>query len=137
MDVEGVDLAMAVKFGENDVKTVDDLAGLVGDDLRGWFETKNGERVREPGILEEFNLSSDDADMMIMRARVAAGWISEEDLPQPEVEEVDEAEAGEAGDIDLDIENMDLEALEAEAEALGLDFNEVDGELADEEDQAG
>jgi N utilization substance protein A len=72
-----------------------------------------------------------------MRARVAAGRISEEDLPQPEVEVVDEAEAGEAGDIDRDFENMDLEALEAEAEALGLDFNEVDGELADEEDQAG
>ena len=29
LEIEGVELAMAVKFGENDVKTVDDLAGLV------------------------------------------------------------------------------------------------------------
>ncbi|WP_323760718.1 transcription termination factor NusA [Maricaulis sp.] len=126
LEVEGVVLAMAVKFGENDVKTVDDLAGLVTDDLRGWFETKNGERVREPGILEEFNLAAEDAEMMIMRARVAAGWISEEDLPQPEVveEEADEAAAA------FDVENMDLAALEAEAEALGLD---LDAELPEED----
>jgi len=125
LEVEGVVLAMAVKLGENDVKTVDDLAGLVTDDLRGWFETKNGERVREPGILEEFNLAAEDAEMMIMRARVAAGWISEDDLPQPEVveEEVDEAAAA------FDVESMDLAALEAEAEALGLD---LDAELPEE-----
>ncbi|MBO6763336.1 transcription termination factor NusA [Maricaulis sp.] len=122
LEIEGVDLAMAVKFGENDVKTVDDLAGLVTDDLRGWFENRNGERVREPGILEDFNLSADDAEMMIMRARVAAGWISEEDLPQPAVEEV-EADDGDEGVFD--VENMDLAALEAEAEALGLDLDEA------------
>jgi len=123
LEIEGVELAMAVKLGENDVKTVDDLAGLVTDDLRGWFETKDGERVREPGILEDFNLSAEDAEMMIMRARVAAGWISEEDLPQPAVEETDE-EAGEA-EGEFDVENMDLAALEAEAEALGLDLDEA------------
>ena len=122
LEIEGVELAMAVKFGENDVKTVDDLAGLVTDDLRGWFETKNGERVREPGILEEFNLSAEDAEMMIMRARVAAGWISEEDLPQPEVEET---EAELEGEDAFDVSNMDLAELEAEAEALGLDLDEA------------
>jgi N utilization substance protein A len=130
LEIEGVDLAMAVKFGENDVKTVDDLAGLVTDDLRGWFESRDGERVREPGILEDFNLSSEDAEMMIMRARVAAGWISEEDLPQPEVEET-EGDEGEA-DGAFDVENMDLAALEAEAEALGLDLDEA----AEEEKEA-
>ena len=42
-------------FGrEGNVKTLDDFAGFTGDDLRGWFETKNGERVREPGVLEIF-----------------------------------------------------------------------------------
>lgn len=128
LEVEGVLLAMAVKFGENDVKTVDDLAGLVTDDLRGWFETKNGERVREPGILEEFNLSSEDAEMMIMRARVAAGWISEEDLPQREVVEDEIDEAAQA----FNVEDMDLAALDAEAEALGLD---LDAELPEEDEE--
>jgi N utilization substance protein A len=103
LDVEGVTLPMSVALGEGDVKTLEDLAGLVPDDLRGWFETKDGERVREPGVLESFGLSADAAEALIMRARVAAGWIE----PEPEVEEAIEeeyaegdeamAEAGEEG----------------------------------------
>jgi len=120
LEIEGVTLAMAVTLGEGDVKTVDDLAGLVTDDLRGWFETKNGERVRESGILDAYELSPEDAEMMIMRARVAAGWISEDDLPQQAVEEEVEGEDGA-----FDLENMDLAALEAEAEALGLDLDKA------------
>lgn len=130
LEIEGVTLPMAVALGENDSKTVEDLAGLVTDDLRGWFETKNGERVREPGILDAFDLSAEDAEMMIMRARVAAGWITEEDLPQPEVEEGEDA-AEEDGEFD--VESMDLAALEAEAEALGLDLDEA---VAAEEEEA-
>jgi N utilization substance protein A len=121
LEIEGVTLPMAVAFGGNDVKTVEDLAGLVTDDLRGWFETKNGERVREPGILDGIDISAEDAEMMIMRARVATGWISEEDLPQPAVEEPVEGE----DEVVVDVEDMDLAALEAEAEALGLDLDEA------------
>ena len=34
---------MLVKFGENDIKTVEDLAGCATDDLVGWTERKDGE----------------------------------------------------------------------------------------------
>ena len=85
LEIEGVTLPMAVALGEGEVKTVEDLAGLIPDDLRGWFETKDGERVREPGILESFNLSPDDAEALIMRARVIMGWV--EAPPEPEYEE--------------------------------------------------
>jgi N utilization substance protein A len=78
LEVEGVTLPIAVALGEGDVKTVEDLAGLVPDDIRGWYEAKGGERVREPGVLESFNLSPDDAEALIMRARIAAGWIDAE-----------------------------------------------------------
>jgi N utilization substance protein A len=96
LDVEGVTLPMSVAFGEGDVKTVEDLAGLVPDDIRGYYESKGGERVREPGILDAFNMSPEDAERLIMRARVAAGWIEAEPEPEPaEPEEVpyDEAAA--------------------------------------------
>ena len=136
LEVEGIDLPMAVAFGEHDVKTVDDLAGLTPDDLRGWFETRNGERVREPGILDGFEMTSEDAEMLILRARVAAGWISEDDLPKPEVDEEAEAEA-EAAAAD-EFADMDLDALEAEAAALGVDFaNAPDGDDEGGEDKAG
>ncbi|HEY2047853.1 MAG TPA: transcription termination factor NusA [Caulobacteraceae bacterium] len=89
LEVEGVTLPMAVAFGEHEVKTVEDLAGLVPDDIRGYYETKNGERVREAGILESMEVSPEDAERLIMRARVAVGWIE----APPEEEAEDELEA--------------------------------------------
>ncbi|MFC3080236.1 transcription termination factor NusA [Phenylobacterium terrae] len=103
LEIEGITLPMAVALGENDVKTVEDLAGLVPDDLRGWFENKGGERVREPGILEAFGLDPADAELLIMRARVVMGWVDPSELAQaeaePEPEDVEAAEMlGEARD---------------------------------------
>ncbi|KQY35110.1 transcription elongation factor NusA [Caulobacter sp. Root487D2Y] len=96
LEIEGVTLPVAVALGEGDVKSVEDLAGLIPDDLRGWFETKDGERVREAGILDSFNLSPEDAEALIMRARVVMGWV--EAPPEPEYVEEEaefEEEAGE------------------------------------------
>jgi len=86
MQIEGVTLPIAVALGTGDVKSVDDLAGMVPDDLRGYFENKNGERVREPGILESFNMSPEDAEALIMRARIAMGWIEAPPEPEADVE---------------------------------------------------
>jgi transcription termination/antitermination protein NusA len=86
-DVPGVTTAMLVSFGENDIKTVEDLAGCATDDLAGWTERKDGEAVRRAGILDRFNLSREEAEAIIMQARVKAGWISEADLAPPQVEE--------------------------------------------------
>src|SRR4051812_49160514 len=85
-DVPGVTTAMLVKFGENGVKTVEDLAGCATDDLVGWTERKDGESKREPGILDGYEISREDAEAMIMQARVKAGWITEADLAPPAAE---------------------------------------------------
>ncbi len=88
LEVEGVTLPMAVALGEGEVKTVEDLAGLVPDDIRGWYDNKpSGERVREPGVLDAFALSPEDAEGLIMRARVAAGWIEPEAVVEAAVED--------------------------------------------------
>ncbi|MBP7817305.1 MAG: transcription termination/antitermination protein NusA [Phenylobacterium sp.] len=93
LEIEGVTLPVAVALGAGDVKSIEDLAGLIPDDLRGWFESKDGERVREPGILEAFNMDAADAEALIMRARVAMGWV--EAPPEPEAQEVAEVELSE------------------------------------------
>jgi N utilization substance protein A len=100
LEVEGVTLPMAVTLGEKEVKTLEDLAGLIPDDIRGYYESKDGERVREAGILDEFNLSPEDAEALIMRARVAVGWIEPEALIEEELTEEDAAlaEADEAAE---------------------------------------
>ncbi len=95
LEIEGVTLPMSVALGEGGVKTVEDLAGLVPDDLRGWYESKDGERVREAGVVESFNLTADDAEALIMRARVAMGWVEPDPEPEPEAEP--EAAEGEDG----------------------------------------
>lgn len=92
LEVPGITLPMAVMLGEKGVLTLEDFAGLTGDDLRGWFEARNGERVREAGLLESFALSPEAADAMIMGARIAAGWI-EAPLAAEEEPAGDEAEA--------------------------------------------
>ena len=75
LEIEGITLAMAVALGEAGVKTVEDLADLATDELRGGSEMQGTERVRVPGALEKFNLSVADAESLIINARVAAGWI--------------------------------------------------------------
>jgi N utilization substance protein A len=96
LEVPGVTPAIAVALGENDVKNVEDLAGCATDDLLGYYEhNKEKERVRIAGALEGFNLTAEDANAIIMKARVKAGWIEEE--PEPElVEEEAEAEESDA-----------------------------------------
>jgi len=86
-EVPGVTTAILVRLGENDVKTVEDLAGCATDDLFGWSERKDGETTRYPGILDGFDLSRDDTEALIMQARVKAGWVKEEDLAPPPTEE--------------------------------------------------
>ena len=82
-EVPGVTSRMLVAFGENDIKTVEDLAGCATDDLTGWSERKDGESTRHPGILDGFELSREETEAMIMQARLKAGWITEADLAPP------------------------------------------------------
>ena len=95
---------MLVRLGENDIKTLEDFAGCVTDDLTGWFETVERRRVRQEGILDGFDISADEAENLIMTARVAAGWISQEELDQQRAEEAARQQA-------------ELQAAEAEAAA--------------------
>jgi N utilization substance protein A len=91
-EVPGMTTAMLVVLGKNDIKTVEDFAGAVPDELTGWVERKDGEATRHAGVLDGFHLSRADAESMIMRARVQVGWISEADLAPPAEEEPAEAE---------------------------------------------
>lgn len=84
--VPGLTMAMLVALGENDVKTMEDLAGCATDDLTGWVEKVDGESVRQEGFLDGHDVGAAEAEAMIMAARLSAGWITEEDLA-PAVEE--------------------------------------------------
>ncbi len=76
-EIDGMTTAMMVKLGENDVKSMEDFAGCVPDDLVGWSEKKDGETTKHEGFFEGIDLSREEAEAMIMAARVRAGWIEQ------------------------------------------------------------
>ena len=120
-EVDGVTLAMMVKFGENDVKSVEDLAYCATDDLTGWTERKDGEVVRYDGILSGMDISAAEAEALIMRARLAVGIVTEEDLASAEAEETEpeaEAEAQESAPADETAEEPKPVDPQAAAEAM-------------------
>ncbi|MEM1288746.1 MAG: transcription termination factor NusA [Pseudomonadota bacterium] len=95
--IDGLTTPMLVALGKDEIRTIEDFAGCATDDLVGWSERKDGEIVRFDGTLSAFELSKSDAEGMIMQARVAAGWISAEELLaqeplEPEGEQEDLAE---------------------------------------------
>ena len=83
---------MLVALGKEDIKSVEDFAGCAADDLVGWTERKDGETKRFEGTFKDFPVSREEAEEMILQARLKAGWITEADLAV--AEEAAELEEG-------------------------------------------
>jgi transcription termination/antitermination protein NusA len=87
---EGLSPEMLVALGEGGVKSLEDLADCATDDLTGWNERKNGQTTKHKGILTEVGVAADEAEGLIMKARVQLGWIEapvEQETEEPIVEE--------------------------------------------------
>ncbi|MBZ0128443.1 MAG: transcription termination factor NusA [Rhodobacteraceae bacterium] len=84
-DFEGLTPDMFVALGQDGIKTLEDFATCADWELAGGYTTdKNGERVKDDGILEPFDVSLEEAQTLIMSARIQLGWVDPADL---EVEE--------------------------------------------------
>ncbi|MBL4647061.1 MAG: transcription termination/antitermination protein NusA, partial [Rhizobiales bacterium] len=94
-DIEGITTAMMVAFGNNDVKSVEDLGYCAVDDLVGWSERKDGEVTRFDGVFNPAEMSRAEAEALIMTARLKSGLITEEDLAPAEPTEEEELVEGE------------------------------------------
>ncbi len=99
LQLEGLNTAMLVALGENDVKSLEDLADCATDDLAGWIERQDKETTRFPGFLDGFGMTRPQCEDLILAARVKAGWIDEADLVSEESDETEEDGAeGPGGD---------------------------------------
>ncbi len=98
-EIDGLNAAMLVALGEDDVKTVEDFAGYTPDDLVGWKERENGEVKFYDGIFKDFPVSREEAEDMIMFARVKVGWITQEEL-DGDTQDLDEEEAEATADAE-------------------------------------
>ncbi|MBD3624553.1 MAG: transcription termination/antitermination protein NusA [Rhodobacteraceae bacterium] len=90
IEFEGLTPQMIVALAQDGVKTLEDFATCADWELAGGWTTVDGERVKDDGILEPFDVSLDEAQNMVMTARVMLGWVDPADL-EPEAD--DEAEA--------------------------------------------
>src|SRR5690606_38223887 len=79
-EIAGLNAAMLVALGKDDIKSVEGFAGCAADDLVGWTERKDGEAKRYDGSFKDFPISREEAEDLILQARIKAGWISAEDL---------------------------------------------------------
>ncbi|WDR07049.1 transcription termination factor NusA [Devosia rhodophyticola] len=91
-DITGLNAAMLVALGKEEIKTVEDFAGCAADDLVGWSERKDGETKRFEGSFKDFPISREEAEDMILQARLQVGWITAEELATPE-DDVSQEEA--------------------------------------------
>ncbi|MBC8306189.1 MAG: transcription termination/antitermination protein NusA [Pelagibacterales bacterium] len=66
---EGLTLGMLVTLGEQKILSLTDFADLASDELTGVYDVIKGERVKIKGYLEDFALSKNEADELIMSAR--------------------------------------------------------------------
>ena len=90
-DFEGLTPEMFVALGEDGIKTLDDFATCADWELAGGYTTVNGERVKDEGLLEKFDMSLEEAQNLIMTARIQLGWVDPADLVGEEEEtEVEE-----------------------------------------------
>ena len=69
INLKGLTPGMLVTLGEKNIKTLKDFAELASDELIGGYDEKKGERFKIKGYLEEFALTKNEADDLIMSAR--------------------------------------------------------------------
>ena len=60
---------MLVNLGEKKIKKLNEFADLSTDELIGGYDEKKGKRFKIEGYLEEFALTKNEADDLIMNAR--------------------------------------------------------------------
>jgi len=89
VNFEGLSPQMLEALAEDGVKTLDEFATCADWELAGGWTTVDGERVKDDGILEKFDVSLEEAQDLVMTARVMLGWVNPDDLA-PSNEEIEE-----------------------------------------------
>lgn len=139
MELDGMTPSFAVKLGLEGVKTVEDVAGLVPDDITGNREPgPDGKPVWVEGILKKGEMRKDDAQMFIMKARVLAGWIEADALEQLQAAqkpaETDTADLTEEERALLALGDLGgADAADAALEELEFDLDALAAEGGDDE----
>ncbi len=75
MDFDGLTPQMLVALAEDGIKTLEDFATCADWELAGGWTTVDGQRVKDTGLLESFDVGLEEAQALVMNARVQLGWV--------------------------------------------------------------
>ena len=80
VNFEGLTPQMIEALADDGVKTLEDFATCADWELAGGWTTVEGERVKDDGVLEKFDVDLAEAQNMVMTARIMLGWVDPEEL---------------------------------------------------------
>ncbi|WP_299045058.1 transcription termination factor NusA [uncultured Tateyamaria sp.] len=90
IEFDGLTPQMIEALAKDDVKTLEDFATCADWELAGGWTTVDGERHKDDGVLEPFDVSLEEAQQLVMTARILLGWVDPAELEaQAEAEEED------------------------------------------------
>jgi transcription termination/antitermination protein NusA len=81
IEFEGLTPQMVEALANDGVKTLEDFATCADWELAGGWTTVGGARVKDEGVLEKFDMSLEEAQHLVMTARVLLGWVDPSELP--------------------------------------------------------
>ena len=94
---EGLTPKMIETLVEDGIKTLEDFATCADWELAGGWTTVDGQRVKDDGLLESFDVSLEEAQDLVMTARIVLGWVDPNDLITEGDDEDDATETEEEG----------------------------------------
>ena len=90
LNFDGLSPQMLLALADDDIKSVEEFAKCADWELAGGWTTVDGERVKDDGLLENFGVSLEEAQDLIMTARVILGWVNPDDIAPTNSLETDE-----------------------------------------------
>ncbi|MGR3364601.1 MAG: transcription termination factor NusA [Maritimibacter harenae] len=84
---EGLTPQMIEALAKDGVLTLEDFATCADWELAGGWTTVDGERTKDDGLLEPFDVGLEEAQNMVMTARIQLGWVDPAELEAEEAAE--------------------------------------------------
>ena len=80
LNFDGLSPQMLLALADDGIKNVEEFAKCADWELAGGWTTVNGERVKDDGLLETFGVTLEEAQDLIMTARVILGWVNPDEI---------------------------------------------------------
>ncbi|MGB0660500.1 MAG: transcription termination factor NusA [Mangrovicoccus sp.] len=101
IEFEGLTPQMIEALAQDGIKSLEDFATCADWELAGGWTTVDGQRVKDDGLLEKFDVNLEEAQNLVMSARVSLGWVDPADLVADEVEDEEAGEEDELAQSDI------------------------------------